>query len=320
MKIYTKVVFDMTQEDLPVVEEESFEYEGPVAKCWTGPEREARLETIEKIEQGAGPKGLQLFGGALQQGLDKLKAEVRRDELKDFSQGYRDWELANLGYRVNPNTGEWEAIPYEELSPDQQLSRDIERLRGERTFAALKGNLPVSKGLERNLQKGLESTKLAVMRGPGEFSTPGIQKMGQAELNAETLREQVRTGQITEGYANYLQQQQLTGGLQSQYYQNALQGYGLSTGLDLAYAQLASQEKMQDDANRVGLQQSRYGLAGDIIGGIGTGIGAYYGLKGGGGKDALPKKPGTADPFGNIQYDYPDLGTTAARYYESGSR
>lgn len=34
MKIYTRVVMDMTQDDLPVLEEESFEYEGPMALCY----------------------------------------------------------------------------------------------------------------------------------------------------------------------------------------------------------------------------------------------------------------------------------------------
>jgi hypothetical protein len=258
MKIYTKVIFDMTQEDLPVVEEESFEYDGPVARCWIGPFG----EDAAKIEKE----------------YEKIR---HRDELKDFSQGYRDWELANLGYRVNPNTGEWEAIPYNKLSPDQQLSRDIERLRDERTFAALEGKLPVSKALERNIQKGLQATRLGVARGPGEFSTPGIQRMGQAELNAEALRESVRTGEISSGYADFLRQQQLTGGLQGQYYQQALQGYGLSAGLDLSYAQLAAQKRMQDEANRAGLRQSRYGLTGDIIGGLGQVAGAYYGAGGG---------------------------------------
>ncbi len=276
MKIYTKIIFDMTKESLPVIEEESFEYEGPIAKCWTSGTTEQLTQASTSLKAlGIGEEGG--FGARILKGLD---TQIGLSEAKDFQEGYRDWQLRQLGYQVNPQTGKWEAIPYEELSSSQQLSTDIERLRGERTFAALEGDLPVSKGLERNLLKGLEATKLAIARGPGETSTPGIQKLGQAELNAELIRESVRTGQITEGYANFLQQQQVTGGLQNQFYQNVLQGQSVTGGLDLGYAQLASQDRRQADANRTGLTQARFGLAGDIIGGVGTVAGAYYGAGG----------------------------------------
>ena len=34
MKIYTRIVMDLTQDDLPVLEAEGFEYDGPLALCW----------------------------------------------------------------------------------------------------------------------------------------------------------------------------------------------------------------------------------------------------------------------------------------------
>jgi hypothetical protein len=34
MKVYTRVVMDMTRDDMPVIESESYEYDGPVALCW----------------------------------------------------------------------------------------------------------------------------------------------------------------------------------------------------------------------------------------------------------------------------------------------
>ena len=35
-KVYTRVVLDMTQDDFPVIESESYEYEGPMTLCWGG--------------------------------------------------------------------------------------------------------------------------------------------------------------------------------------------------------------------------------------------------------------------------------------------
>jgi hypothetical protein len=34
MKIYTRIVMDMNQDDMPVIESESYEYDGPLALCW----------------------------------------------------------------------------------------------------------------------------------------------------------------------------------------------------------------------------------------------------------------------------------------------
>ena len=54
MKIYTRIVMDMTQDDLPVVESEGYEYDGPVALCWGG---------RDSPEGGGGSAGATSAGG-----------------------------------------------------------------------------------------------------------------------------------------------------------------------------------------------------------------------------------------------------------------
>lgn len=176
----------------------------------------------------------------------------------------------------------YEQIPYSELTPEQQLSVDIVRLRGERTRLALSPEgIPISEPMERRLQAGLRTTELGVARRKGLRSSPGIQEMGLAQQSAEALREQVRRGEITEGFAAYLQQQQQTTGLERGLLQDVTAGrlgtigafnapLSRLTGLRFGQQSLAAQIAMQEAQGRIALRGQEYDLYGNIIGTAGT--------------------------------------------------
>jgi len=77
---------------------------------------------------------------------------------------------------------------------------EIERLFGERSLAALRGELPVDPALEQGLgqQEQELRNQLSSQFGPGyETSSPGIETLGEFFRTSEILREGARTGQLT---------------------------------------------------------------------------------------------------------------------------
>lgn len=82
-------------------------------------------------------------------------------------------------------------------NPDNKA---INQMLRQRTLAALKGDLPVDPGLERNLKESrsqLEET-LRKQVGPGyATSTPGIQALADFDARANELRYGARTGQLS---------------------------------------------------------------------------------------------------------------------------
>lgn len=91
----------------------------------------------------------------------------------------------------------------EELDPTTEegiRNKEIQKLLGERTLAALKGELPVDPALERDLKKQEETLRdtLRAQLGTGfETSTPGIEAMQSFREGAEVLRSQARRGELT---------------------------------------------------------------------------------------------------------------------------
>lgn len=79
-------------------------------------------------------------------------------------------------------------------------SAEIERLLGERSLAALRGELPVDPALEKDLEVQEQELRnqLTAQFGPGyETSTPGIQALEEFRRTSEILRSGARTGQLT---------------------------------------------------------------------------------------------------------------------------
>lgn len=78
--------------------------------------------------------------------------------------------------------------------------KQLETELTDRSLAALRGELPVSPGLERDITRSdtMLREKLGKQLGPGyETSSPGIEALARNNESAEVLREGARTAQLT---------------------------------------------------------------------------------------------------------------------------
>lgn len=104
--------------------------------------------------------------------------------------------LEEAGLKYNPETK-----AYERLDPTLSANkREIERLQTDRSLKALKGELPVSKTLQRELELGKNRLNEGLYRqlGPGyELSTPGAMKAAQYDAMATALKEGEQRDMLT---------------------------------------------------------------------------------------------------------------------------
>lgn len=104
--------------------------------------------------------------------------------------------LEQSGLRYNPSTK-----TYEYADPDLQGNKkEIERLQTQRSLKALKGELPVSETLKRELDLGKNrlNEKLYRQLGPGyELSTPGQMAQREYDTMAIALKEGEQRDMLT---------------------------------------------------------------------------------------------------------------------------
>jgi len=133
----------------------------------------------------------QLLGGDSRQNeLFDLQLEILKDQIEGTKR-----RRAAIEARIGRPFEEWEA---ENIA----LLGEAGKLQAERLIKALKGELPVSPALERDLAQRESLAKETVARnlGPtGETSSAGIQLLGRTREGADIAREAARHGEITEG-------------------------------------------------------------------------------------------------------------------------
>lgn len=104
------------------------------------------------------------------------------------------------GYEVRMDSnGNIKSI-HKKYDPLEEQSREIQSLLQERSLKALKGELPVDPGLERDLASQKEELKnrLASQFGPGyATASPAIEALQRYDEGANILREGARSGQLT---------------------------------------------------------------------------------------------------------------------------
>jgi len=114
--------------------------------------------------------------------------------------------LERAGLRLNPNTG-----LYEDSDPGTtQMKRDIERMQLERSQKALKGELPISKTLQREFEMGQQrlDEKLNRQGGPGaKNSTSGVLQQEAFDRNRIALQEAEQRDMLTTAEALALNRQ-----------------------------------------------------------------------------------------------------------------
>lgn len=139
-----------------------------------GAEQTPQAQRIEGLSQ-------QLLEKSLNDLLTESSTEATQKKLLDL-------QLAQLQEQLDPTT------------ETGIRNKEIERLLGERTLAALKGELPVDPALERDIAKQEQTLRdtLRSQLGPGyETSTPGIDAMQSFREGADVLRSQARRGELT---------------------------------------------------------------------------------------------------------------------------
>lgn len=169
-----------------------------------------------------------------------------------------------------------------------ELNKTLEKELAQRSLKALRGELEVDPALEDALKTQKETLKerLARQFGPGyETSTAGVDALGEFDTNAETLRSNARTGQLTLsqqlGVVREQQNDASRGGAQDYLRQ-------ISTGDNMtfagAYGQVASgygqaqqsyqqQRQMQMQAS-MNNRNSMFQLIGAGVGAIGSVMGS----------------------------------------------
>jgi hypothetical protein len=329
MKIYTRVVVEMFT--WKVLEEESYEYTGPVALCGGGG------TTVEAAPVDPAVTKLNQMNLNLNEQAIAQNAQLRPYQLQ--SMGLKETQIAQTpeqaaeynrlaaevaAYDASPNrvpnamagnlarmkelnpaatlSKMTEEEQYSAMSPTEKQSYDLQKKAYERTMLAYEGKLPISPAMEQELatQKGLTEENLRRRLGSGwGLSTSGIQSMGDFNTNAELAREEARRGQITSGEGILLARQGFGSGLTQQNYSNYT-GYpsstlGISSGLTNAANPYLQQQNMAFQANVANAQnanQSRSGLM--------SGLGSLAGLAGGiglasmtGGASLIPAAAGS---------------------------
>jgi hypothetical protein len=132
--------------------------------------------------------------------------DLQMQQAKKF-QALEPIMLAESGLKYNPTTQS-----YEYLNPELQNNKqEIERLQTERSLKALKGELPVSETLKKELELGENKMKERLFRqlGPGwELSTPGQNAMREYQTMATSLKEGEQRDMLTTAEALALNRQQ----------------------------------------------------------------------------------------------------------------
>jgi hypothetical protein len=315
MKIYTKVVIDY---DGNTIEEESYEYDGPIAKCYEttveAPEisaKERDLQTLrlrqlraqEREQLALRPFQLQTLG-LIEEDIKTPEIEANlAAKLQEYNEAIsrEDWGTASrLGTEYEDmvaRTKQVRRLTEEErvagLTPSQLRQEEIRGLQEERQLLALKGELPLTEQFTQQKKSQFEQFKEAQARQgniitgdtPEEAvaqSSPGIQALRQFRERFGILEEAQRRGEIQSGTANLLA---LQGGISARQQQQLQQQIafpgrraGFLTQLGQAQQPFQFQRGLQFQAGQQ-TAANRAQLFGDIAGAFGTGTGAFLALR-----------------------------------------
>lgn len=129
--------------------------------------------------------------------MDKLQRQLTEKTLNQLLHPERDPILGRQQKLLDLQLGKLE----EELKgPQAKQNKEIQRLLGERTLKALRGELEIDPALERDIKEQGTTLKdrLRQQLGAGfETSSAGIESLQKFEEGANVLRSQARRGELT---------------------------------------------------------------------------------------------------------------------------
>ena len=134
--------------------------------------------------------------------------------LQREQQGYLPFMYEDLGLTrtVDPGTGE---VTFTREGEGWARRQEIQGLQEERSLLALKGELPVSPALEKDIARRGRTLHERLRRDLGsgyQSSTPGIQSLAEFGAYSDSLREGARTAELTTAEALSLNRQQANQG------------------------------------------------------------------------------------------------------------
>lgn len=186
MKIYNKIVINMATNE--VLEEDSFEYHGPIAYC--------KGDTSYHAAPVEAPKPT-----AQETALQQQQLKILQTQQSEAAQ-MKPFVLQGMGL-VEEGGALRQMTEAERLSGMSELEKgqyDLTRLSQERQAQAYAGELPISPALENELstQKAQMQEALSQRLGPDwMLTTPGQQAWSAFNQKADLVREESRRGAIS---------------------------------------------------------------------------------------------------------------------------
>lgn len=211
--------------------------------------------------------------------------EFQLEELRrasEFEQQIIPLIFEDLGYVLDEETGEY--VLTEEAARLDELGGEFTTLQLEQGIAALKGELPVSPGLERGITKAGENLEARLLKDLGTgfaTSSPGIEALAEQAGVFEGLRFDVGRGIISDASARDLAAQSVGAATGA-----ATAGtLGATVGLPLSVAGAISgplslyqgDRALQLSASAASAQNNAMILS-SLFGAAGTGLGLAVGL------------------------------------------
>ncbi len=180
--------------------------------------------------------------------------------------------------------GEITLEPTPEYAEQRAMAREIESLQNERSLAALKGELPVTETLKKELEYGRQALneRLSRQLGPGyETSTPGIQALAEFQRMGTSLKEAEQHQQLSTaealalnrqtsrtGYAGAVQQgSAYPAGTIANLYGQSAGTYGAAGRTAAQGASLLAENRYQGAYYREQSNRRQSGFVSDLIGG-----------------------------------------------------
>lgn len=204
MRIYNRVVVNMSTGK--TVEANSFEYTGEVAQCWTGAAVAVGsvVGGLVSDSGGGGGGGAATYPGPSEQELKLLDMQIEYLEQQgEDTAALRPYLLASMGMKEDAEgnmTKMTDEEYYESLSALDQKGYDVAMAAAERSLKAYAGELDISPALEKSLGQRKEELEVGLSQklGPDwQSTTAGIQAMAQFDETSNLIREEVRSGIIT---------------------------------------------------------------------------------------------------------------------------
>jgi hypothetical protein len=196
MKIYNRIVINMSTGK--TVESDSFEYTGEVAWCWSA------VGSIIGGIFGGDSGGDINYPGPSEQELKLLDMQIEYlEQMGEDTAKLRPYLLASMGLQEDAEgniTKMTDEEYYESLSELDQKGYDVAMAAAERSLKAYAGELDISPALEKSLGQRKEELEVGLSQKLGsdwQSTTAGIQAMAQFDETSNLIREEVRSGIIT---------------------------------------------------------------------------------------------------------------------------